>query len=63
MASADALPIEIATNIGTLHMTNQGQLRPNYSFSVVLAAITHTAMNKRRVGRQTGPLDLLSFHT
>lgn len=63
MASTDALPIEIATNIGTLHMTNQGQLRPNYSFSVVLAAITHTAMNKRRVGRQTCPLDFLSFHT
>lgn len=50
MASQDTLRIEIATNIGALNMTNQGQLGPNYSFSVVLPAIIHPAMKEQRVG-------------
>lgn len=36
-------PLTLPLILVTLHITNQGQLRPNYSFSVVLAAVTHTA--------------------
>lgn len=49
LPSPDTSPVEIATDIGTGHRTNQGQLRPNDS--AVPAATTHTATSERRVGR------------